>query len=154
MSKQTKSGSPAKRKSNVAPLMNSSLGRRIAALETRCMQLEGQRTMMMRALGALAVAHAKAVGDEHPEPAILIPFAEMNIERDIGLAIDKEHETPGLVVAVAKPVRPEKPIDSEAEAASMVEVEEAITEAREKDDARRSEEAALAREDRDRSTRR
>lgn len=122
MSKQKKSGSEPKR--NVVPLASSALGRRIQALEKRCLELEGQRTMLVRAIGALAMRCVRAEGDEHPEPAILIPFAEMNVSRDIGFAMDNSGPTPGLVVAIAKPQNPGEKIDTEAEVGAMVEAEE------------------------------
>lgn len=118
MKHQGKSGSGAKRK--VVPLVSTAMGRRIADLEKAKLALEGQRTMLVRAIGALVIELSKARGDEHAEPAVLIPFADMNVSRDIGFAVDKESERPGLVVAVSNPIRPAAPIDSAAEVEAMV----------------------------------
>lgn len=124
---QKKSGTDPKRKA--IPLHSTALGRRILDLEQRVAALQSQRTMMVRAIGALAVAHAKALGDTHEEPAILIPFVDMNVARDVGFAIDKEGENPGFVVAVAKPVRPDEKIDSASEVAAMSEHELGLADA-------------------------
>lgn len=126
MSKQQQKKSGSSKSSRVVPLHSTALGRRIAALEKRNAELEGQRTMLVRAIGALGVRCVRAEGDQHPEPAILIPFAEMNVARDIGFAIDRNGSTPGLLVAIANPVNPEKAIDSEREIGAMVEAEERV----------------------------
>ena len=131
--RQNKSGTAKPRAASVVPLHSTVLGRRIMALEKRNLELEGQRTMLVRAIGALAVAHAAAVGDTHEEPAILIPFEDMNVARDIGFAIDKEGPTPGFVVAIAKPLNPEQKIDSQAEVVAMVDAEERENAEREAD---------------------
>ncbi len=113
MKKQQKNGTPPRR--NVIPLHSTILGRRIIALETEKTQLEGRQTMLIRALGALVVHQAEVAG---VEPTMLIPFADMNVSRDIGFAVDRG-ATPGLVISVTKPPVAGGVIDSEAEVVAL-----------------------------------
>lgn len=102
-----------------------------SAMSKEMHALRGQRTMLMRLVGALVVRNAAFVRGCPREEAIdssesvEIPFTELNTALDIGLGVHRDHRGAVMRVMIAPRVAlRSEPMDIERVAAAMIDEQE------------------------------